>query len=102
MTRQALHRRRVSLGLTQAEVSARVQAARPEVRGVSRSDLARFEGLQPGRSPSDLQLEAWAQALGLELVLLPLDPAEREADLRARLAQLEGASRPAPRRRRAA
>lgn len=101
-TRRALISRRLEQGLSLYALSQRARELRPDVLGLTHWAFSQWEIEGSSRSPSDVQLEAWAAALGLELVLLPLDPAEREADLRARLAQLEGASRPAPRRRRAA
>lgn len=47
-----------------------IRRVAPEVRGCTRTAITYWERGDTGRSPSDVQLAAWAQALGLELTLI--------------------------------
>lgn len=85
--REDLRARRRDLGLSAREVVDLVRRLHPHVRGVHLSAIRAWERGADGRSPSDVQLDAWARVLGFELVLQPVAAAEPA---------------PAPRRRRAA
>lgn len=67
--RRALRRERLRRGWTFARVADGVQC-----RGVLRQILVVWESGTAGRSPSDVQLEAWAAALGLRLQLVEACP----------------------------
>lgn len=66
--RKALVTRRADLRLGTYAVTERMRAMHPEVAGCQRRALQRWElGLS---APTDLQLAAWAEALGLRLELV--------------------------------
>lgn len=69
MIRDALRSRRLTLGLSALQVVRLVSEGSPEVRGFTPSSLRAWETGSAGRSPSDVQLQAWARALGLEVEL---------------------------------
>ena len=57
--------------LTCAEVARRIKERHPTVKGCSGGVIAVWESGSPGRSPSDIQLSAWADVLGCQVVVVP-------------------------------
>lgn len=69
--RSELRAARLAQGLTQVRLIEIVHALDPEVGGFHSSSVAEWEKADSSRSPSAEQLDAWARALGFDLVLLP-------------------------------
>jgi len=68
---EPLRSRRQELGLSVAAVVALIRERRPNVRGIHISSLSSWEQPNCSRMPSPDQLAAWADALGMKLLLVP-------------------------------
>lgn len=76
-----LKQRRLELGLSLYAVSRRMREASPQLRGTQIAALSRWEDDTAGFRPSDLQLQAWASALGLEVKLVEVAAVEATPEL---------------------
>lgn len=75
----SLQQQRVSRGLSIDEVVSLIREKHPDVRGIHHSSLHSWESETSPRSPSPDQLTAWADALGMKLLLVPARAKDAQA-----------------------
>jgi hypothetical protein len=71
--RRSLIQSRLAQGVSLYALAKRAKELRPDVSGLRHWAFSQWEDLNSGRSPSDVQLEAWAEALGLRLELVEVE-----------------------------